>query len=140
MKSTLFIALALLTACASGPCNNQSRNAESKSAVAAQPKVATQPSASAQSASSTPAPEITKVRVYKPDGSKQCGQGKAIDLKVMEKQLTKAGIKVFSSSKQPDGMMHPQVCGAATGMANTYVISSADLKKAEKLGFSRLET
>jgi hypothetical protein len=57
----------------------------------------------------------------------------------MQNQLAKAGIKVLSAAKQPDGMMHTQVCGAPTGMANTYEINSTDLKKAEKLGFSRLE-
>ncbi len=127
MRTTLFSSLLVLTACASGPCNNQVRNSEPQAAI------------SPQSASSASAPEVTSVKVYKADGSKQCGQGKAVDLKVMEKQLAKAGIKVLSSAKQPDGMMHTQVCGAATGTANTYEIAPADLKKAEKLGFSRLE-
>lgn len=129
MKLALFFSLAFLSACASGPCNNQARNGEQQQVAAVSP----------QSASSSPAPDPKTLKVYKADGSRQCGQGKAIDLKVMEAQLTKAGIKILSSAKQPDGMMHTQVCGAPTGTANTYEIAPADLKKAEKLGFSRLE-
>lgn len=130
MKIATYLPFALLlTACASGPCNNQVRNSEPPPAVAP------------QSASSSAAPETAtaKVKVFKADGSRQCGQGKAVDAKIMEKELAKAGIKVLSSAKGSDGMMHTQVCGAATGNANIYEINSADLKKAEKLGFSRLE-
>lgn len=126
-SAILLFSLGVLASCASGPCNNQARNADS------------QPAGAPTSASSISAPETPRLKIYKADGSRQCGQGKAIDLKFMETQLTKAGVKVFSSAKQPDGMMHTQVCGAATGTANVYEISPADIKKAEKLGFSRFE-
>lgn len=127
MKLSIYLPLALLTACASGPCNNQVKTTDSATVV------------TPQSASSISEAESSRIKIYKADGSRQCGQGKAIALSEMQKQLTKAGIKVLSSTKGPDGMMHTQVCGAATGTANIYEISSADLKKAEKLGFSRLE-
>jgi hypothetical protein len=141
MKSVFsVIALGFLSACASGPCHQQPKTDQ---AAAQSATTTAAPTTSATATASTPAigtaSAVAKVKVYKADGSKQCAQTKGTDLKVMEKQLTKAGIKVFSSAKQPDGMMHTQVCGAATGMANTYEINSSDLKKAEKLGFSRLE-
>jgi len=76
-----------------------------------------------------------KVKVYKYDGSLQCGQGKAIPLEQMAKELGK--IPVFSSHKHTDGLMHIQVCGSPTGMANIYEILEADLPRAEKLGFKK---
>jgi hypothetical protein len=78
--------------------------------------------------------EISKtVKVFKYDGSKQCGMGKAIDLAIMERELK--GIKVVASEKKNDGMMRIQMCGAASGDANLYEIDRKDLKKAEKKGF-----
>ena len=74
-----------------------------------------------------------RVFVFKYDGSKQCGVGKAIPLKVMAKQLK--GIKIFSKENKMDGLMHSQVCGAATGRANVYEISKDDLEKAQAKGF-----
>jgi hypothetical protein len=76
-----------------------------------------------------------KVKIYKYDGSLQCGQGKAADLDNMAKELK--GITVFSSKKQSDGLMHIQVCGSPTGTANVYEILEADLPRAEKLGFKK---
>lgn len=127
MKKLIILVLPLITiGCASGPCPRGSEQAVT-------------PSSSSSSPPPTTASDSAKVVVFKADGSKQCGQGKPIALTVMEAQLKKAGIKVYSSAKKPDGMMHTQVCGAATGMANTYEIDIADLPKATKLGFSRLE-
>jgi hypothetical protein len=76
-----------------------------------------------------------KVKVYKYDGSLQCGQGKAADLEAMAKELK--GINVFSSKKQSDGLMHIQVCGSPTGMANVYEILEADQPRAERAGFKK---
>lgn len=73
------------------------------------------------------------VKVYKYDGTKQCGQGVEISLESMSKQLK--GIKILSMSKKNDGQMRIQVCGAATGYANVYEISEKDLKKAQSYGF-----
>ncbi len=74
-----------------------------------------------------------KVKVYKYDGSLQCGQGKAVSVEQMGNDLKK--VTVFSSQKKSDGLMHIQVCGSPTGMANVYEIFEADLAKAEKAGF-----
>jgi len=76
-----------------------------------------------------------KVFVYKYDGSKQCEKGTGTELKSMAAELS--SIKVFSMSKKSDGQIRVQVCGALTGMANVYEISSADLAKAEALGFKK---
>lgn len=75
------------------------------------------------------------VKVFRYDGSLQCGQGKALAVDAMAKELK--GLEIFSKEKKKDGLMHIQVCGAATGTANVYEISEADLTKAEKLGFKK---
>lgn len=77
----------------------------------------------------------TKVYVYKPDGSLQCGQGAKIDLNTMKKDL--GDIQVFSSENKHDGLMRIQLCGHPTGTCNVYEILAADLEKATKLGFKK---
>ncbi len=74
-----------------------------------------------------------RIRVYKADGSLQCGQGKAIPLTEMEKSLK--GIKTYSSINRNDGMMRIQLCGSPTGNCNVYEIDRKDLDAALKLGF-----
>lgn len=78
---------------------------------------------------------LKRVRVYKYDGSLQCGMGTAIPTEVMAQELK--SIKVFSSSKKPDGLMRAQLCGSPTGMANVYEIAASDLPEAEKYGFKK---
>ena len=73
--------------------------------------------------------------VYKYDGSLQCGMGKAIPLEVMAKELN--GIPILSSVKKTDGLMHIQVCGSITGVANVYEIQAKYLKAAEAKGFKK---
>ncbi len=75
------------------------------------------------------------VRIYKPDGSLQCGQGKKTDLDVMAKELE--NIKIFSSENKHDGLMRIQLCGHPTGTCNVFEILEADLEKAQKLGFKK---
>ena len=82
-------------------------------------------------------PSTVTVTVYKPDGTLQCNQGHEISLSKMQKELTDAGIKVLSSSKDTDGKIHPQVCGTPTGAVNAYQIAVADTAKALKLGFQK---
>ncbi len=77
--------------------------------------------------------QADKVKVYKPDGSLQCGQGKAIPLADMQKEL--GDIKVYSSFNRNDGLMRIQVCGAPTGHSNVYEIDRKDLEQALKKGF-----
>jgi len=76
-----------------------------------------------------------KVFVYKYDGSKQCEKDTGTELKVMSAELS--SVKIFSMSKKSDGQIRVQVCGALTGMANVYEISSGDQAKAEALGFKK---
>ncbi len=76
-----------------------------------------------------------RVFVYKYDGSLQCQKAKGIALDAMAKELQ--GIEIFSSVKKSDGLMHIQVCGSITGMANVYEIPEQSLKAAERKGFKK---
>jgi hypothetical protein len=76
-----------------------------------------------------------RAKVFKYDGSLQCGRGKAISLDAAAAELK--GVSVFSKVKRVDGLMHIQVCGAPTGMANVFEILETDLGQAEKLGFKK---
>lgn len=80
--------------------------------------------------------DLTKrTRVFKADGSLQCGQGKKTDLNVMAKELE--NIQIFSSENKHDGLMRIQLCGHPTGTCNVFEIFESDLDKAEKLGFKK---
>lgn len=74
-----------------------------------------------------------RVKVFKYDGSQQCGMGKAIPVAVMQKDL--AGITVFTAENKADGLMHIQACGTPTGRANVYEIERTSLEVAQKKGF-----
>lgn len=74
-----------------------------------------------------------KIRVFKYDGTKQCGQGKQIAIAEMQKELD--GIQVFSSNTKNDGQMRIQMCGAPTGSAHVFEIKKDDLERAKKAGF-----
>ena len=71
--------------------------------------------------------------VYRYDGSLQCSRGKSLALDRMALELE--GIFIFSQKKKRDGLMHIQVCGAKTGMANVYEISLSDKTEAEQRNF-----
>ena len=120
----------LLVSCATGKCREQDKKkegettAETATAVPGAELAATQPDAKKAQ---------TTVKVFKYDGSKQCGQAGGTDLSSMEKQLK--GIKVHSREKLSDGKMRIQMCGADTGQANVYEIPAPDLKAAQKAGF-----
>lgn len=92
-----------------------------------------EPTATANEASMTSSPATDRVKVHKADGSLQCGQGKAIPVEEMQKQLK--DIKVFSAANKNDGMMRIQVCGSPTGNSNVYEIDRKDLEAALKAGF-----
>lgn len=74
-----------------------------------------------------------KAKVYKYDGSLQCGMGKAISPEEMKKELGK--IRVHSAISKADGLMHIQQCGTPTGQVNIFEIDKTDLAAAKKLGF-----
>lgn len=118
LLSVLFSSL-LVMACATGPCPRATAAAPEKS----------KSEEVAMSASST----AERVKVYKADGSLQCGQGKQIPVPEMQKQLK--NIKVYSAVNKNDGMMRIQVCGAPTGNSNVYEIERKDLEAALKAGF-----
>lgn len=128
--------LLLAAACTTGKCREQAKTGgrpqatadatmPAGSTVPAAEVSATQPGAQAPKATGT-------VRVFKPDGSKQC-EGGGVELADMEKQLK--GIRIVSREKANDGKMRIQMCGADTGQINVYEIPSGDLAKAQKAGF-----
>lgn len=114
-----------LFGCATGNCVNQAKPGAAKPAPTTSP---VSPGGSVK-----PESPLERVKVYKPDGSLQCGQGKAIPVAEMQKDLK--GIKVYSSSNKNDGMMRIQLCGSPTGNANVYEIDRKDLEAALKAGF-----
>lgn len=80
-----------------------------------------------------PSLKVDRVKVYKEDGSRQCGQGKAVSIKEMQKQLK--NIQIFSAENKNDGMIRIQLCGTPTGNSNVYEIDRKDLEAALKAGF-----
>lgn len=112
--------------CASGKCLQSNATAAPEAGAAAG---ATTPSKEAMK----PESKLDRVKVFKVDGSLQCGQGKAVAVGEMQKEL--GDIKVYSSANKNDGMMRIQVCGAATGNSNVYEIDRKNLEAALKKGF-----
>ena len=81
-----------------------------------------------------------QVRIYQPDGSRQCGEGRELGLEEMARPLREAGIAIRSAEKRRLPIMVGTACGMPTGIANTYVISAADWRRLEQrggLGFKR---
>lgn len=119
MKKLFLISLVfVLAACQSGNCrsNRTESEREIKKADALQAN-------SPQS----------RIKVYKYDGTLQCGMGKTTSVADMQKEL--AGIIVYSAENKNDGLMRIQVCGAPTGKANVYEIDKSSLDKAKTYGF-----
>ncbi|WP_413587599.1 hypothetical protein [Bdellovibrio sp. HCB274] len=114
---TALIPVLILAACSHGDCRGEKRKASQS-----------EPGAAVATSNST-----DRVKVFKPDGSLQCGQGKKIAIAEMQKDL--GTIQVFSSKNQNDGMMRIQVCGSPTGNCNVYEIDRKDLAAAQKAGF-----
>ena len=108
-----------LTACTHGNCRAIQKKEKPTTAEAA--------------AMTNPSTALQKVKVAKADGSLQCGQGRAIPVAEMQKEL--GAIKVYSSANKNDGMMRIQVCGSPTGNHNVYEIDRKDLDAALKAGF-----
>lgn len=120
MQKLLIVTLPLLFAlgCTHGNCRTQK---------------ATEQTASTSGVPVTKSSATDRVKVFKPDGSLQCGQGKAVPVAEMQKDLK--GIKVYSAVNKNDGMMRIQLCGSPTGNSNVYEIDRNDLPAALKLGF-----
>jgi hypothetical protein len=79
--------------------------------------------------------DSASIEVAQYDGSLQCEMGSPVSLDEMEKALRAANIAVQAKAKKADGIQHPQMCGASTGMMNVYKIKASDLEKARALGF-----
>ena len=116
-----FLALAYLSGCASGHCRGQQNLTE-----AAKTQVG-------KDEEDIKEQQNKRVKIFKADGSLQCGMGQALTPQMMAKQL--AGITIYSMISQEDGFMHIQACGTPTGQINVFEISMVDLEKANKLGF-----
>jgi len=74
-----------------------------------------------------------KVKVFQYNGSQQCGQGQVVSLADTQKGL--GDIQVLGAETKRDHLMHPQYCGASTGIANVFLILRKDLPKAVQAGF-----
>ena len=116
-------ALACLISCASGHCRRID-SAKAPEEVSAETSPTTE---------STPIRSTHHVKVYKYDGTLQCGMGQLVKIDEMKKQL--ADCTVYSQERKHDGRLRPQVCRAQTGWANVYEISADDLDKALRNGF-----
>lgn len=82
-----------------------------------------------------PDPTVTdRVRVFKANGSLQCGQGKTIDPATMAKELKE--ISVYKSAVENDGKIRIQMCGAPTGNVNIFEIDKTNLERALGFGFT----
>jgi hypothetical protein len=112
----LCLLMTICFGCADGNCRSQQKPAEAKAMDQKAPKTSTD-----------------TVKVYKYDGSLQCGMGKAIAIADMQKELQ--GINVYSTESKSDGLMRTQVCGSPTGKANVYEIDRSQLTEAKKRGF-----
>lgn len=77
--------------------------------------------------------KVKTVKIYRYDGTLQCGMGKRISIDEMQKELKE--IPVLSSAHLNDGLMRIQLCGSPTGDANVYEIEETHLEKAKALGF-----
>ena len=69
------------------------------------------------------------VKVFRYDGSLQCGMGQAVPLDEMAKELAAVNIKVLSREKSVVSGLIIALCGAPTGMANVYEIAKDDLPR-----------
>ena len=115
------VCLVLLSSCSTTSCKIEDR------AV---------PATESNEKSMTTKKDLTnRIRVYKADGSQQCGTSKKIDLNTMQKELET--IQVFSAENKHDGLMRIQMCGHPTGNCNVYEILTADLDTALKLGYKK---
>tara|TARA_B100001248_G_C27163827_1_gene354744 strand:+ start:225 stop:605 length:381 start_codon:yes stop_codon:yes gene_type:complete len=116
-KITLISLFAFMVSCAQGHCRKSEMIGEAR----AQTKTSAEPS------------DSKTIKVFKADGSRQCEKDSGVSLDVMSKQL--GPIKIYSSKKQHDGLMHASVCGGITGYVNVYEIDASQLKSAEDSGF-----
>lgn len=119
LRFLVLISSVFIISCQTGPCKRTSENPD-LNVENHQP-------------GSLQIPMDEKIKVFKADGTKQCGQGQRVSLLEMEKELK--GIKIYQSYNKNDGQMRVQMCGAPTGNCNVYEIDSKNLEQAKKQGF-----
>lgn len=88
------------------------------------------------------APARADTRIFRADGTLQCGMGEEVPLAADKALVERLGARVISSEKRELPMAISQLCGAPTGRVNTFVISDADWTKILRgfvgpLGFAR---
>ncbi len=128
---SFIFAIFSLSACSTTPCKIEERtvNSSGTQTLGSQNLIGGEKSMTAEK-------DLTnRVRIYKADGSQQCGTSKKIELSAMQKEL--GSIKVFSAENKNDGLMRIQMCGHPTGNCNVYEILNTDLDAALKLGFKK---
>ena len=130
MKSFLFYltCLLLISSCSTKPCKIEER-------TTAEEKQNIQKSVDQVKKEISKGSLMNRVKIYKPDGSLQCNQGKKISLDDMAKELNT--IKVYTKENVHDGLMRIQLCGKPTGYCNVFEIDSENLEQANKLGFKK---
>ena len=125
VSSGLFLTLSL--SCSTTHCKDKASDGQKNTGSVA--------TSTALPATGAGAKLMTKVKIYKADGTLQCNQGKKIELDVMAKELF--GLQIYSSENLHDGLMRIQMCGKPTGQNNVYEINASDLPKALSLGFKK---
>ena len=124
MIKTAFLLLIYITfqSCASGHCRHIKEEQLKNSGVVPELKA-------------TPVKTSTadRVRIFKYDGSLQCGMGQSKSLTEIKAELS--SIHVYESWKRHDGVMRIQLCGSPTGQSNVYEIDRKNLEFALKQGF-----
>jgi hypothetical protein len=75
------------------------------------------------------------VWVMRPDGAQSCSPEAGLTLAEGAQDLKSARIPVLDSRKGTDGKMHIQMCGAAKGSTNSFLIPKRHLKDAISLGY-----
>lgn len=123
-----------LAACAAGNCREQRAEERRKSSAGVG---VTEASAEQVLKETKGSNVMDRVKVYKADGSLQCGMGSAIPLEIMKKDL--GNIKVYSQENTSDNLMHITLCGSPTGKINVYEIDRENLKEALAKGFKVFE-
>ncbi|MCX7977993.1 MAG: hypothetical protein N2578_03225 [Bdellovibrionaceae bacterium] len=123
----LFLVVVYVYGCASGNCRQIAEHKKSQTGETKMVEIKKENDPASKVAAAD------RVRVYKPDGSLQCGMGKSVPLTEMQKDL--GSIEVFASFNKNDGLMRIQQCGTPTGNCNVYEIHRRDLPVALKAGF-----
>ncbi len=76
------------------------------------------------------------IKIFKYDGTLQCGMGKEVALSEMKNDLEKADVNVISYEKRLVPYFIPTVCGIPTGRVNVYEIYVSDFEKIKDMDFT----